>query len=276
MHNHFLSYKNSRISYYRFGAGPKTALCFHGYGEDGTAYRFLEKYAGDHYTFIAIDLPFHGQTQWNEKLPFTTEDLQQLLEKLFGQNNLKPLNLLNIKPSLIGFSLGGRIALSLYQACPAHIEKLVLLAPDGLKVNFWYWLATGTRIGNRLFAFTMKHPGWFLGFLRGLNQLRLVNGSIFKFVNHYIGDEKVRRQLYERWTGLRKLSPDAQSNKTAIRQYHTPVRLIYGRHDRIIRSDRAEKFRRGIEEHCTITILPSGHQVLQEKHAAEIVAALFH
>jgi hypothetical protein len=47
---------------------------------------------------------------------------------------------------------------------PEQIEKLVLLAPDGLKVNFWYWLATQTWLGKNSFCFTMKHPGWFFVF----------------------------------------------------------------------------------------------------------------
>ena len=117
---------------------------------------------------------------------------------------------------------------------PARIEKIVLLAPDGLKVNFWYWLATQTWIGNKLFAFTMKHPGWFFGFLKVLNKLKLVNASIFKFVNYYIGDKEVRRLLYERWTTLRKIKPNLKQIKSLLRSNKTPVRLVYGKHDRII------------------------------------------
>ena len=51
MEHQLLSYKNSTISYYRFGSGPASYLCFHGYGEEATAFRFLEKYAGDQFTF---------------------------------------------------------------------------------------------------------------------------------------------------------------------------------------------------------------------------------
>ena len=73
---------------------------------------------------------------------------------------------------------------------------MVLLAPDGLKVNFWYWLATKHGWAISYLHFTMKHPGWFFGFLKVLNKLKLVNASIFKFVNYYIGDKEVRRLLY--------------------------------------------------------------------------------
>jgi pimeloyl-ACP methyl ester carboxylesterase len=260
-----LGYKSSQISYYRFGSGPKPALCFHGYAEDAGMYAFLEKYAGTEYSFIAIDLPFHGKTEWNEGLNFTYEDLQQITTEIIGPN---------IPLTLIGFSLGGRMALSLYQAQPESTEKLLLLAPDGLRVNFWYWLATRTWGGNKLFAFTMKKPGWFFGFLKLLNKTGMVNASIFKFVNFYIGKKEARIQLYQRWTSLRRLKPNLARIKSLVRKYKTPVRLIYGRHDRIILPLRGEQFKKGIEEYCVVKVIESGHQVLHEKHAEEIVSAL--
>lgn len=275
-----LNYKNSIIGYYRFGSGSKTAVCFHGFGEDAKTFDFLAKYAGHIYTFYSIDLPFHGKTEWNDGLIFTGTDLQQIVEKIIDNDIMKPAlrqdQDSNPKLALIGFSLGGRAALSLYQAIPEKIEKLVLLAPDGLKINFWYSLATQTWLGNKFFALTMKKPGWFFGFLKLLNRLKWVNASIFKFVTYYIGDAEVRRLLYTRWTTLRKLKPDLISIKNSIRKSKTPVRLIYGKHDRIILSSIGKKFKQGIKEQCTLTVIQSGHQVLHEKHIEEILPALLH
>lgn len=265
-----LIHRNSSISYYRFGSGPKTVVCFHGYGEEATAYEFLGKYGGTQFTFYSIDLPFHGKTEWKDGLKFTINDLKQIVEKILEQEDFNPQL---FKFSLFGFSLGGRIALSLYQSIPDQIEKLILLAPDGLKVNFWYWLATQTWLGNRFFKLTMYKPGWFFGFLKLLNKLNLVNTSIFKFVNYYIGDAEVRRLLYFRWTTLRKVKPIVSQIKKNIEKYNTQVRLVYGKHDRIILSSVGEKFRKGIEEHCNLSVIRAGHQVLHEKHVEEILSA---
>lgn len=268
MEQRLLTYKKSKISYYSFGNGPKTAICFHGYGEDGKLYSFLEKHAGELYTFFSIDLPFHGNTEWNEDLLFTHHDLSQIIFCIVGQKEI------NNQLTLMGFSLGGRIALSYYQTHPEQINKIVLLAPDGLKVNFWYWLATQTKIGNRLFAYSMKKPGWFFIFLNGLNKAGLVNASIFKFVNYYIGNKDVRQLLYLRWTTLRKLKPDLQRIKFFIRKNKTTTRLVYGKYDRIILPIRGQKFQKGIEEFCSLTIIHSGHQVVHENHTNQILPAL--
>ena len=270
-----LSYKNSLISYIRFGTGPATFICFHGYGEDSSSFEFLDKHVGNQYTFYAIDLPFHGKTEWREGLNFTTNDLVEIVNNIHLKETSR-LPTPNSRLSLLGFSMGGRVALSLYQCRPETIGKLVLLAPEGLKMNFWHWLATRTWVGNKFFAFTMKHPGWFFGFLKLLNKIGLVNASIFKFVNHYIGDNEVRNLLYKRWTSHRKLKPGIKKIKKAIREQHTAVRLLYGKHDRIIRYPVAERFRKGIEEQSILTVILSGHQVLDEKHVAEIIPVLLH
>jgi pimeloyl-ACP methyl ester carboxylesterase len=268
-------FRNSTIGYYCFGSGPSPAFCFHGFGEDAASFNFLAKYAGNQYTFYSIDLPFHGKTDWKEGLVFTNKDLQEILEQILHKENYKPQTI-NSKLVLLGFSLGGRVALSLFQAMPEKIEKLVLLAPDGLKINFWYWLATQTWAGNKFFHFTMKHPGWFFGFLKMLNKLKLVNSSVFKFVNYYIGEAEVRRLLYARWTCMRKFRPEVKRIKSFIREKNCKVRLIYGEHDRIILSSVGEKFRKGIEEQCTLSVIHSGHQVLHEKHVNEILPALLY
>jgi pimeloyl-ACP methyl ester carboxylesterase len=277
MDKQVVTYKSSHICYYRIGTGPKLGLCFHGYGEDATSFAFLEELAGSQYTFYAIDLPFHGQTSWKEDLNFTHTDLQQIIHDLLLANNIN-LQVDAPKPHkkivLIGFSLGGRVALSLYQAWPQLTERLVLMAPDGLKVNFWYWLSTRTWAGNKLFDFTMKYPRWFFTFLKVINKLGMVNTSIFKFVNFYIGNKEARIQLYERWTTLRRLKPNIKRIKTSILQNKTPVRMIYGRHDRIILPIRGEKFKEGIEAYCTLKVIASGHQVLHEKHGDEILQSL--
>lgn len=273
MQDSSLSYKNSSINYRCSGRGPETLICFHGYAEEAEVFDFLARYAGDLFTIYSIDLAFHGKTDWKEGLKFSSGDLLNIVTTILAKESTgKPDS--PVRYTIMGFSLGGRMALSLYQANPEAVKKLVLLAPDGLKVNFWYWLATQTWAGNKLFAVTMKWPGWFFGLLKLMNKFGLINASIFKFVNYYIGNKEVRDLLYARWTTLRKIKPHLGRIKFFIRNLNTPVRLVYGKHDRIILSSVGEKFRKEIEQQCTLSVIPSGHQVLHEKHAEDILQSL--
>jgi len=116
----------------------------------------------------------------------------------------------------------------------------------------------------------MHHPGWFFALLKVGNALGLANRSIVKFTRYYIHDNKVRGELYDRWTCMRKFRPPLPFARKLIIENKIPLHLVYGRHDRIIRFERGEKFRRGIEPFCFIDILDCGHQVLQQKNAAAI------
>jgi pimeloyl-ACP methyl ester carboxylesterase len=267
-----ITYKDSVISYLRWGAGPKPVLCFHGYGENAASFNLMKPLAGNEYAFIAMDLPFHGHTKWNNGLLFTVHDLVEIIRMILGIENIN-IDGKNMKFSLAGFSLGGRISLCLLEALPENVERLVLMAPDGLKVNFWYWITTQTLIGNRLFRLTMKYPGWFFGFLKIMNRLRLVNASVFKFVNYYIANPDMRTILYDRWTCLRKLKPRLSAIKKKLTQHKIPVRLLYGKYDRIILPVVGERFKKGLDD-CTLTILDCGHQIIREKNLDDIRASL--
>ena len=265
MHSGSITHNNSSVHFHYGGQGATPLVCFHGYSETCAHFNFLEKYVGDKFKIIAIDLPFHGETEWKEKYVHPS-DLAAVVKKILEQ-----LSVEGDQMYLMGFSLGGRMALCVLQELPSKVSKLVLLAPDGLKVNFWYWLATQTYIGNRLFGFTMKHPAWFFSLLQAGNRLKLINQSVLKFTRYYIHDITVRRQLYERWTCMRAIKPNLASVKKHIRAHRLPVRLLYGQYDRIIRHERGEKFRTGIESFCTLHIIQTGHQVLQEKQVNHII-----
>ena len=271
MHTGYYPLRNSRIHYRHWGTGPRLVFAFHGYGESAAAFSFLGEAIGDDFTLVAIDLPFHGQTEWNDGLFFDPRDL------LFVLQGIEAVLSAPYLPGwrLLGYSMGGRIALQLLQDRPQLADKLVLLAPDGLKLNPWYWMATQTCPGNILFRATMRRPGWFFLLLRLGHALHWVNPSVYKFTVQYIHDDGVRQELYTRWTTMRGFRPRLAAIAAIIRERQLPVRLVYGSYDRIIRWESAEKFRkRGIAATCHLTLLPTGHQLLRPQYLAILLSEL--
>ncbi len=265
----FIHYENSAIHVLYFGKGPEIVVCLHGYGESAASFSTLTAHLSIESTLIAIDLPFHGATQWNSERAFTVVDLENILELIFNALHMQQRQFI-----LMGYSMGGRVAMSLLQHAPEKISKLMLLAPDGMKVNFWYWLATQTRTGNRMFRFTMNHPGWFSWLLRVSDRFTLVNKSVIKFINSYLRDRNARDQLFNRWTCMRTFKPDIKKIRTIIQKKRLPVQMLYGKHDRIILAKRTNEFRKGIESLCNLYIIDAGHQVLQQRYAGTIIKLL--
>jgi len=158
------------------------------------------------------------------------------------------------------------------QSMPVQIERMVLVAPDGLHQNFWYWLGTQTLLGNKLFAHTMKKPYWFFALTSFGYKIRLVNKSIVKIIHYYLDDEEGRLLLYQRWTTMRKFKPKPEVVVNAINNYKIPVRFLFGSYDRIILSERSNFFKRN--QYVKVKIINAGHQLLGEKFAEDI-ALLF-
>lgn len=265
MVQHFLAYRSSTIAWYTGGEGPRTLFCLHGFGESGKQFAVLVKALSKHYTLYAIDLPHHGNTHWKEGNDFTLADLQTILAQILPPG--KPY-------TLLGFSMGGRIALSLLQAAPQSTEALVLLAPDGLRMSPWYWIATQTKAGNLLFRFSMRHAGWLAGVVNVLFQLKIVNKSIAKFVRHHIDDATMREQLYRIWTTMRRFKPDMHAIRTQLAKHPVPVKMIFGKFDRIILTRYGKNWQQKMPQHITLYEFYTGHYLLKEKFAPHIAAIL--
>jgi pimeloyl-ACP methyl ester carboxylesterase len=269
---HFVTYQSSQLHYCIWGTGPRILFAFHGYGESGSSFAFIGEALDPAHTLIAIDLPFHGRTEWKEGLSFTPRQLYEVMQHIAARHSLVSPTRPSAGPwGLIGYSMGGRVVLQLAENHADSIDKLVLLAPDGLRVNIWYWVATRTALGNLLFRWTMRRPGWLFLLLRISHTLQLVNPSIYKFAVHYINDRRVRHDLYIRWTAMRKFRPDPSKIAAIIRRRQLMVSLVYGRYDRIIHWERGDKFSNHGSGHTRLILLDTGHQLLRPQFLPDLL-----
>lgn len=226
---------------------------------------FLRSRLENDFTFIAIDLPFHGKTLWKEELVLQPSALVEIIRHII------PLDFQKI--NLLGYSMGGRIALHLLQTIPEKVERAVLIAPDGLHKNFWYWFSTQTKYGNKLFSKTMANPKWMFAAMNFGRSIRLLNKSIFKFAHAYLDDAEERDVLYKRWTTMRMFTPKLSVVASLLKQHSIQLRMIFGSYDRIILSERSSALKKE-KDHVKIKMIKAGHQLLKEKHAKDIAALL--
>jgi pimeloyl-ACP methyl ester carboxylesterase len=167
--------------------------------------------------------------------------------------------------------MGGRITLYLTQLMADKVEKLVLLAPDGLAFNFWRWLGTHTRAGSKFISYTIKKPGWAIWTLDRVEQLKMIPGSAANFVRYYMEDDDHRQMLYRRYYSTRMFDPSLPVLKKLIKKHGILVRMLFGKFDRIIPAKGGELFRKGMEELATVEVVDAGHNLLGESQAGKIV-----
>src|SRR5258708_7224352 len=140
----FIEYHGSKLFYYKYGVGQKAILLFHGFGQDHTAFNsWIEVLKGD-YMVYSFDLFFHGDSVWTSSDPVEKADWKEIIELFLRKEKI-------VEFELSDCSMGGKFVLSPLESFPDRIKKIALIAPDGIKVNFWYRLATYPFLMRALF-----------------------------------------------------------------------------------------------------------------------------
>jgi len=99
------------------GRGPDLVL-LHGWSFNLRVWDELAAALEREFRLIAIDLPGHGRSDWDARAATAAAETYRVHETLAQ---------LTVRYALLGWSLGGQIALDLAAAMPAGIERLVLV-----------------------------------------------------------------------------------------------------------------------------------------------------
>ncbi len=142
--SNYIMVGNENLHYLRWGTGKRLVLAFHGYGDDAAIFGPLQEFISNEFTLLSIDLPHHGNSKWAGDEMFTKNDLVVLVESLMSAYGVR-------KISLLGYSMGGRVCLALIELLPISLDKVVLLATDGLTVNLYYSFFTKNAVGRSVF-----------------------------------------------------------------------------------------------------------------------------
>jgi len=256
MQSGIIGYEGSKVHILRMGHGPKLMIALHGFGNTAAIFKPIAAAFLADYTVVAIDLPGHGGTEWNSTY-FLKKDLMALVQGIRNDFGTE-------KFTLMGFSLGGRLCLSIAELQPNWIDKLLLLAPDGLQKNFWYHMATRNLVGKRIFRQIMQDPAPWLRRVALLRRWNLIDASRFKFAQANLTDEHIRHRLSYVWPVTSKLIINPQFVKWHLRKYKVETHLFMGKHDRIFPPKQGERFIKGLKL-AHLHVLNEGHNLVNEK-----------
>jgi len=264
----YLPFRDSTFYYTKAGLGKRWLICLHGYGENAETFSFLNSFLENEYTIVAIDAPFHGKTTWlQHNEAFTPAMLLAIIAEIVGSSSEKI--------SIIGYSMGGRMALKLLLTDPERIDKLVLVAPDGLKFNFWHWLGTQTFIGNKIFKYTMLKNPLLFKLVQYIGKIGLVNGGVVKFAEQYLQDVGARKMLYKRWITMRKFAPERNLLPIIVEKFGIDIRMLFGKNDQIIKAKNGVALANKLPKLVRVWQIKAGHQLLKEKHIATFMELFF-
>lgn len=204
------------------GHGPDLVL-LHGWGLNLRVWDGLTRELSKSYRVISVDLPGHGRSPWNPKARTPAEQAWQVHASLASRSD---------RYSLLGWSLGGQIALDLAAAMPGNVERLVLVAttPRFAAAEDWPYgmpAATLEKLATQLRTNYKRTVSEFLdlqvrGSASSEKVLAELHGSLFSH-----GEAHPKALV----AGLATLkSSDLRSMLTLIR---TPTLVVAGQYDRV-------------------------------------------
>lgn len=245
-------YKKALLHFSRYGRGEKVLLCFHGYGQSNKDMNVLQEVLKDKYTIYTFDLFYHGESFWHEKeKPLSKEFWIQLVNVFLKSNNIQRF-------SVAGFSMGGKFVLPIVEHFSEQVDKILLIAPDGIKLNFWYQLVTGFSWTRSLLRTIVVKPKLYLSLVKIFSLLGLVPASTVKFTNSQMLTRKQRRRVYYSWVIFRPLKVNIKEIAVLINSYDTPLIVFLGSHDKIITENSVKPLLKHTEHYKKI-ILHAGH-----------------
>jgi pimeloyl-ACP methyl ester carboxylesterase len=215
-----------QLNYYRWGNGEKILLCFHGFALDGTCFKNFETLK-QHYTIYSFDLPYHGSSFWNSRQPIHPAVWHRVIQDWKKKHAVD-------RYELLGFSMGGKFALCVLDFDAAHIDQIILIAPDGVRKNFWYSLATHNRGSRYLFQKIAGEKSTFAQLATWMGKFKLLPEMTVKFAKSQMASADQRKKAYLIWSNFRLLYGSFPKRMKLILDYKIQVRLYTGVYDRVI------------------------------------------
>lgn len=253
----FIAYEGSELHYRQWGHGPRALVLFHGFGQSHQAFAPWANHLGNDYTLYAFDLYFHGASTWPLRRPVSQQDWDRIFSLFLKRHRIGRFG-------IGAFSLGARFALVTLAGFGHQIDHLILLAPDGIKTNFWYRVATYPTATRAWFKSMIHKPGRLTALARLLRILRLADRGLIRFAEHQMNTEEKRRQVYCAWVYFRHLDVRPRHLRQKILAHGTALLVITGTHDRLVPTNQIHPFFEGVSA-VRLEELPCGHHELPTK-----------
>lgn len=242
------------------GARP-TLLLLHGFGSSLHTWEPWAQALAATHRVIRIDLPGAGLTGADPTGDYSDERGIALVTALLDQRGVA-------RATLVGHSMGGRLAWRYAAATPARVDRLVLVAPDGFaSPGFEYGKApeVGPMVKLMQFALPKAVLRWSLQ--PAYADPAVATDELVTRYHDMMLAPQVRGALVARMQQLVLQDPVPM-----LQRVHAPTLLLWGEKDAMIPLANAQDYLRALPQ-ARLVVLPGvGHVPHEEAVAAGLAA----
>lgn len=247
-----------KMHYHKQGNGAHALITFHGFGQSGRDMFPVLGYAKDLYTCYHVDIFFHGLSHWHEQIDvLTPSHWRALFSALLDKEDIDRF-------SLAAYSMGGKFALATVMEFAPKIDRIYLIAPDGIKTSLWYSLATYPLFFQRYFRSMIINPQRFFSLVEWAHRFGWIDTGMVRFVKNEMNSKKKRRRVYHSWVVFRKLYFPLEAVGDMLVEHGIGLFMVTGKYDKIIRTSDMHRLLVHVP-HAKSVEVESGHNQLVNK-----------
>jgi pimeloyl-ACP methyl ester carboxylesterase len=241
-----------------YGEGTYHWMAFAGFGETHICYEQLAKHLPDNHRLLVINHPAHGNSIIKNKadsFQLSKGEYQREMEAILSHFSIQEFG-------LMGYSLGGRLAMTLANQFPERVKKILLFAPDGLRKTPFHFLGKLPKITSPIFNFIRKKPGSIIATGKFLNASGIIPDMVFKFSTMQLQTQEKRNQLYMTWFVLNNIFPNLKKLRKNVQTHGIQMDVFMGTKDPIIPLKHLKVFKHWSPNEVVIHKIPTRHRIL--------------
>lgn len=268
MNSQFIYTDKGRIHFLSWGHGARLIIAFPGFSNPAALFEPIGTALQDQCTVVALDLPFHGKTQWQAG-QYTRTDVQAWIQAILTQFKRNHFE-------WMGFSLGGRIILSMLDFFPQQLQGIHLIAPDGLATyRTFYPSLVPQSVRHTLFRSISRHPDKWLRLAQRLHDWRLIDHFSLIYIEKQLRTSIQTDRLFKTWLSLPNFPVSARRSRRILQQQKLPCSLSLGLRDKFINTAVVRKWAKPISQ-VRLQLFDQGHQLVNQDlglHFQELLTA---
>ncbi|MEL6832591.1 MAG: alpha/beta hydrolase [Bacteroidota bacterium] len=253
--------QGKQIPVHVFGHGKQLLIAIHGYDYDGTVYQSWATQLGEQYTICAPDLPFHGETQWDER-QFTPPQIVALIRAIAEHQKATSF-------TLAGHSLGARILLCTAPGLWQSVDQYIFLAPAGI--------GSFDRVIPRwmqsIVEGALARPFWLKTLVNLGARLGIVSNFRRRYAEVQLYPPGKRFRLFRTYNSLVHLRTSRPDRVAYWKQNTVKTQILLATQDRFVPNERIKAYFASVPE-VSWQQLPGGHDLVHEASAKAILAAV--
>lgn len=262
-----ITHNEFTLEYKMLGTGSEFLVAFHGMGREADDFKIFENTLGKKYTIIAVNLFHHGNSIYPDHRLFEN----QISKKEFVELVTILLEKWNIgKFSVMGYSLGARVALSCVELLDNRINRIILIAPDGLKKSYYNRFVTNTKFGKRYIKWLVNHPEAFFRRVNKLHAYKIINNRSKRMIVFHFETHEKRLLMRNAISTFKYIVPNLSQVVEHINKNKIELLMIFGKHDFIIPVKLGVQFLKRIKTNRKMHVIDASHNILTENASKQL------